>query len=140
MEFLSNTYLMDFDGDFSAHGSMVAGVVAAVGNNAEGISGVSPVVSLLPVQGPRWQGAGLGFRCGGRDALRGQPGADITCHSYAGSGKSAVEEAAVKALETARGSHGGGCRGNAGGESGFPPALPCLLYLPRHPCRSDGCA
>jgi outer membrane protein assembly factor BamB len=99
--FSRNTYLMDFDGDFSVHGSMVAGIVAAVGNNAEGISGVSPVVSLLPVQVLNGGGLGLVSNVVAGMHYAVSQGADITCHSYAGSGKSAVEEAAVKTLETA---------------------------------------
>ncbi|MEW6277953.1 MAG: S8 family serine peptidase, partial [Candidatus Eremiobacterota bacterium] len=82
-------------GDLDGHGTIVTGVLAAVGNNGVGVSGVAPRVRFMPL---RFIGPGGGFTS---DAIRAldysvRMGARISNNSWGGASPSAALQSALQ--------------------------------------------
>ena len=75
---------LNWDGDPSddgGHGTHVAGIIAAVTNNAIGVAGVAPSVQIMPVKVSGPNGGYTSSTISGLTYALGQ-GADISTHSY----------------------------------------------------------
>ncbi|GAB4286209.1 MAG: hypothetical protein Kow0067_09850 [Coriobacteriia bacterium] len=115
--------------DDEAHGTMVGGVIVAASNNATGMAGVAPGVTLMPVK--VLDENGMGFDS---DVAEGiywalDHGADIISMSLGGEGASATLADAVQAAEDA-GVLVIAAAGNTGAEGvNYPAAYPWAIAV-----------
>ncbi len=75
-------------GDIGGHGTHVAGSIASVLNNGEGIVGVAPGAKILPVKGLTDQGFGYNSDLAASIIYAADMGADVINNSWGGSGQS----------------------------------------------------
>lgn len=68
--------------DMSGHGTHVAGTIAAVGNNAEGIIGVAPRAEIMPVKGLDDGGSGYSSSLANAILYAASNGADVINNSW----------------------------------------------------------
>ncbi len=133
--------------DTHNHGTHVAGIIGAVGNNNRGISGVSPNVSLMPVQMlSDWMGTGTVVEAALAINYATANGADIINASFGGYldgwGRFVMADAIQTALNqdvlvvTAAGNHtleglgGDGNQNGAGGNNDVRPFYPASFDAP----------
>jgi subtilisin family serine protease len=111
------------------HGTDVAGIAGAVGDNELGVAGVSWKVSLVPLRV-------CTVACSGADVIEaigyaGAIGADVANMSFGSGGFSASERAA---LATASDTLFVAAAGNAGTDNDADPFYPCAYDLPNLIC------
>ena len=82
--------------DGMGHGTHVAGIIAAVGNNEKGIIGIAPKAKLMPVKGLDDLGAGSSVTLAQCLFYAADNGADVINNSWGGLGRSFLIEDAVK--------------------------------------------
>lgn len=119
---------MDPD-DLYGHGCGVAGVIAAVSNNNQGIAGVAPNARIMPLR--VLDGTGIGNYANIANAIiyAVDNGADIINLSLAGPTRSAIMEAAV-AYAVGRGAVVIAAAGNFGSDATFyPAAYPAVIAV-----------
>ncbi|MCA9398879.1 MAG: S8 family serine peptidase, partial [Candidatus Omnitrophica bacterium] len=68
--------------DFQGHGTHVAGTIAAVGNNSEGIIGVAPKSKIMPVKGFSSYGGGTTSSLAAAIVYAAMNGADVISNSW----------------------------------------------------------
>ena len=88
----------DHDGDpqdDNGHGTHVAGIIAAQGNNAIGMIGVAPNVQIMAIKAAQYSGALTSTDISEAILYAYQQGADIINMSFGGSGRSVLEEEAL---------------------------------------------
>lgn len=81
--------------DGNGHGTHVAGIVGAVGNNGEGVTGVAPGIKLLPVKAMRADGDGDDFTIAKCLKLAADAGADVINLSVGGPAPSPILAEAI---------------------------------------------
>ena len=81
--------------DDRGHGTHVAGTIAAVGNNSRGVIGVAPNAKILIVKGLNRFGQGYTNDLAAAIKYAADEGADISNHSWGGSGYSPTLESAI---------------------------------------------
>ena len=88
----------DHDGDpqdDNGHGTHVAGIIAAQGNNGIGIIGVAPNAQIMAIKAAQYSGALTSTDISEAILYAYQQGADIINMSFGGSGRSVLEEEAL---------------------------------------------
>jgi subtilisin family serine protease len=93
---VGSTY--DHDGDpqdDNGHGTHVAGIIAAQGNNGIGIIGVAPNAQIMAIKAAQYSGALTSTDISEAILYAYQQGADIINMSFGGSGRSVLEEEAL---------------------------------------------
>jgi len=93
---VGSTY--DHDGDpqdDNGHGTHVAGIIAAQGNNDIGIIGVAPNAQIMAIKAAQYSGALTSTDIAEAILYAYQQGADIINMSFGGSGRSVLEEEAL---------------------------------------------
>ena len=88
----------DHDGDpqdDNGHGTHVAGIIAAQGNNAIGMIGVAPNAQIMAIKAAQYTGALTSTDISEAILYAYQQGADIINMSFGGSGRSVLEEEAL---------------------------------------------
>ena len=88
-------------GDLDGHGTHCAGVIGAMGDNAAGVSGIAPLVKIMPLRVMDDEGAVVVS-----DAIEAlnyavAMGSLVTSNSYGGAQTSALEKRAINAAKTA---------------------------------------
>lgn len=114
--------------DENNHGTHVAGVIGARGNNGKGLAGVSWEVSLMPVKFLDKDGVGLTSDAVDAVNYATANGADITCASWSGQGFSTSLQNAFGAASTA-GIVTIASAGNEGGDTDLQPSYPAGFDL-----------
>lgn len=115
-----------------AHGTEVAGIIAAAANNGVGIAGVAPAARLLALRSCWAPGAGLPGRCNSFTLAQGlaaalAAGADVINLSLAGPADPLLEALARQAI--ARGTVIVAALPASGRREGFPSAVPGVLAV-----------
>jgi subtilisin family serine protease len=90
--------LYDHDGDpqdDNGHGTHVAGIIAAQGNNGIGIIGVAPNAQIMAIKAAQYSGRLTSTDISEAILYAYQQGADIINMSFGGSGRSVLEEEAL---------------------------------------------
>jgi len=115
---------MDPAFDDNGHGTHVAGIVAAVANNATGVAGAAPGVKILPVKVLNSQGSGWSDDVAQGINWAATHGADVISMSLGGSFSSAISTAVNNAV--ANGVMVFAAAGNSGkgGSASYPGAEP----------------
>ena len=88
----------DHDGDpqdDNGHGTHVAGIIAAQGNNGIGVIGVAPNAQIMAIKAAQYSGALTSTDISEAILYAYQQGADIINMSFGGSGRSLLEEEAL---------------------------------------------
>ncbi len=113
------------DGD--GHGTHVAGTIGAVGANAEGVTGVAQLASLLPVRALDDVGAGSVADVVTAYAYAARSGARVANLSYGGEGRSRAEFDALRAAGSVLfvAASGNGGEDGAGDDVDATPIYPC---------------
>ncbi len=84
-----------------SHGTHVAGIVGAVGNNARGVTGVNWDVSIMPIKVLNWLGAGTESDVAQGIQWAADHGADVASLSLGFPGRSSVVDNAVAYADAA---------------------------------------
>ncbi len=115
--------------DQYGHGTMVAGVIAARGNNSQGVAGVCWLCLVMPVK--VLDASGVGTSASVADGIRwaADHGANVINLSFVLSGPDAAVEAAI-AYAHAQGVIVVAAAGNAGtGDATYPAAYPMVVSV-----------
>lgn len=116
-------------GDDNGHGTHVAGIIGAVGNNGKGLAGVAWRVRLLPIKAFNSGGVGaISDTIPGFNYARAR-GAQVINASWGGSGDSQVLRQAIEAC-TQAGIVVVVAAGNSGANLETTPAFPAAYALP----------
>ena len=81
--------------DDNGHGTHVAGIIAAQGNNSLGVIGVAPNVRIMAIKAAQYSGVLTSTDISEGILYAYQQGADIINMSFGGSGRSVLEEEAL---------------------------------------------
>lgn len=81
--------------DDNGHGTHVAGIVAAQGNNSRGVIGVAPNVQIMAIKAAQFSGVLTSTDISEAILYAYQQGADIINMSFGGAGRSVLEEEAL---------------------------------------------
>ena len=128
----------DHDGDpqdDNGHGTHVAGIIAAQGNNGIGIIGVAPNAQIMAIKAAQYSGALTSTDISEAILYAYQQGADIINMSFGGPGRSVLEEEALAVafsnavLVAAAGNQGKSNDFNCGARASpsYPAAHPYVL-------------
>jgi subtilisin family serine protease len=123
--------------EYAAHATEVAGVAAAVADNAEGVAGLAPRARIMPVA--FLDNCGFGSLVGAANAITwaGRHGADVIIASFASEGvvdptalRAAIEDAGVPVIAAAGNAvPGGGGTGADLSRRGAEPVYPASFAL-----------
>lgn len=114
--------------DGHGHGTHVAGIVAAVGNNARGVAGLAQGVTVLPVRVLNSSGSGSDTQVARGIVWAADQGADVISMSLGGPGSSTLSSAVSYAV--GRGVMVVAAAGNSrssGSPTSYPAAYPGVL-------------
>jgi subtilisin family serine protease len=110
--------------DLNHHGTHVAGTIGAVGNNFQGVAGLTWNTKLLAVRGLDGGGSGSSFNLGNALAYAAGMGARVVNGSFGGAGGQQMLGDAVAAFPETLFVV---AAGNAGANNDVTPAYPCNL-------------
>jgi subtilisin family serine protease len=117
--------------DYEGHGTHVAGIIGARGNNGTGVTGVAWDTSLMPVQALDADGAGYTSDIVAADTYAATHGARIVNASFGGSSPSQSEYDAIRNAPNVLFVV---AAGNDGRNNDSRPTYPCAYNLPNILC------
>jgi subtilisin family serine protease len=117
--------------DENGHGTHVAGIVGARGNNAAGVTGVNWEVRLMPLRVLDAAGSGWTSDVAEAFAYAGEMGVDVVNASLAGN---AFSEVLLDSIAASPGTLFVVAAGNESRDVGLTPSYPCSYPLPNIIC------